>query len=151
MFNWMFALKPGTVIRHWVHNASVLQNFAKFLLFCSAESEIGRDFFEELLPYVLYMTWTQISAHVLQAPCATFVCNCTRISAQEIPHPSVTQILCLYDSCVTKHYQHQSKRLSICTIQLTVVICAFCVNELLYEREEETMSALKNPDKVEPG
>ena len=27
--------------------------------------------------------------------------------------------------------------------QLTVVICALCLNELLYEREEETMSALK--------
>ncbi len=60
---------------------------------------------------------TRISAHVLQAPCATFVCNCTQISAQS---PS---------KCHSKSWAY--------TVDC-VMICAFCLNGLLYEREKET-------------
>jgi hypothetical protein len=60
---------------------------------------------------------TRISAHVLQAPCATFVCNCTRISAQRGSPFKCHSKSCAYTiGCVTKQYQRQSKRLSIYTV-----------------------------------
>jgi hypothetical protein len=73
---------------------------------------------------------TRISAHVLQAPCATFVCNCTQISAQR-HSPS---------KCHSKSWAYTVDCVMICAFCCN---CAFCLNGLLYEREKETMSAPK--------
>ena len=88
---------------------------------------------------------TRISAHVLQAPCATFVCNCTRISAQR-DSPPKCQSPVVKVGCVTKQYQHQSTRLSIYTVSANC--CNLCI---LSEKREENWGrnyALRsNPDK----
>ena len=73
---------------------------------------------------------TRISAHVLKAPCATFVCNCTQISAQR-HSPS---------KCHSKSWAYTVDCVMICAFCCN---CAFCLNGLLYEREKETMSAPK--------